>query len=273
MIAVAGMVTLVADPALVGDAGRPQLTSLSLLAETADSASWLARGGDPSLSVAFAGMAELQEPVTLPRAPRRLPGSWLTVAGPGESWARSWAVAGETSARGTEGLLLPEPDEWVVAGAGPVAEVSPARIDVVRRSFDGRFHTVALEIRSGLSGLVTGVRLPDGLPASFRSVQGQPLGPAESVRALRWWGHTRGDPLRLEVRVSAGHDVIELDVIEQHLSPQEIVGPDFFVRDARLVPDVRTGSDRMILRTRVSIPLAREVSPLQADRGRPAHLP
>jgi hypothetical protein len=80
-------------------------------------------------------------------------------------------------------------------------------------------------------------------------------------------------PLRIEVRVRAGHDVIDLDVIEQHLSPQEIVGPEFFVRDSGRLPDVRTGSDRLILRTRVSVPLAREVSTRRADRGSAAHVP
>ena len=148
-----------------------------------------------------------------------------------------------------------------------MADVSPARVDVVSRSFDGRFHTVSLEVRSGLSALVTGVRLPDGLSGSIRSAQGHALVPTGGVRAVRWWGHTRGTPLRLEVRVQQGHRLIELDVVEQHMAPQEIIGPDFFVRDPGLLPDVSTGSDRMILRTRVSVPLTREVASLRADRG------
>jgi hypothetical protein len=252
-------------PALRGVERHPELSSLAFVVDAADTTAWAGDGSDRSMAAMFAGRLDLAGPVVLPRAPRRLAGSWLTVPGAGEAWAGSWAVDGETEDRGPRGLLLPREASWAVAGAGPAAELSLPRVDVSGGPYDGGRRTVRLEIRSGLAGLVTGVRLPDGVPASIRRVQGQVLRSPEGVRAVRWWGHTSGSPLRVELSVRREETHIEVDVIEQHLDPRQILGHDFFVRDHGFLPDVSTGSDRMIVRTRVWIRLGREVPALQAD--------
>ena len=241
---------------------HPELTSLALLVDGVDSVELAPRGSRNALEAAsFLGGNDPTPRVVLAQTPRRLAGSWLTVPGSGEAWARSWAVPGSEAPRAPDGLLLPHDDAWVMAGAGPVAEVSAPRVRVVERSFDGRRHEVVLEVHSGLGGVVTGVRLPDDLPASIRAIEDRQLGPASSVRAVRWWGHTRGTPLRLTLRVAAGAPAAGLDIVEHHLAPRDILGDEFFDRGRKHVPDAGTGSDRIVQRTRVTIPLGSEVMP------------
>jgi len=252
---VTGALIMMALPGVRGAERHPELTSLGLLLDATDD----------GLDAGTTASAEPDTVVAWTRPVRRAPGMWLTVPGPGEDWARSWAVAGETSERGTSGLLLPFNDDWVVAGGGPPANVALPRVDVVGWSSRGTTRTVALEIRSGLGGAVTGVHLPEEVQGSVRSVQGRTLPASADVRELRWWGDTTTTPLRLTLRVPAGEGTLDFDVIEHHLDPGLVLGPRFFVRNETVVPDAARGSDRVVQRTRVTLWIGGDSPPGGAD--------
>ncbi len=187
---------------------------------------------------------------------RRIAGTWLTVEGPGESWARSWAVPGPTGPRGPDGLLLPRATEWIVAGAGAAADLSPPTVELLDAAEVPGGWTARLRVRSGLGAEVVGLRLSGGSAGRIRAVDGATLagvGVEGPVTAVRRWGSARAEPPVFDLHFAGDGQTVSLDVIEHHLRPAELLGSEFFVRNATVVADASTGSDRVIQRSTVRI--------------------
>ena len=187
---------------------------------------------------------------------RSMAGEWLTVPGPGEAWARSWA--GEPAEGPTHaGVLLIGPDSlFEVIGTAPVSELAPPRVTVGSIARDATGKRVELAIRAGLQGEMTGVHIPEGAPASIVAVgdASWPVGDAP-VRSLVHWGAPATPELRVDVVVPSAASELSLVVLEHDLRPREVIGSYFFQRPDSMVANVAMGSDRAIQRTRLTVPL------------------
>ncbi len=83
-----------------------------------------------------------------------------------------------------------------------------------------------------------------------------PDGASLRGRPLRHWG-AMGDAVVLDFRLDARAGAFEFVVVEHHLRPGELLGPDPFERPPELAPNVTTLSDRAMIRSRVRVDPAR----------------
>ena len=193
---------------------------------------------------------------------RSMAGRWLTVPGPGEEWARSWA--GDVARGPTEaGVLLIGADSlFEVIGTAPVSELAPPRVTLTSVVDDGAGRRVELAVRPGLAGEMTGIHLPEGAPGSLVAVGDASWGSGGApVRSLVHWGVPPAPELRVGVHLPPTASEVSLVVLEHHLRPREVVGSYFFQRPDSMVVNVATGSDRAIQRTRLRVPLADPATP------------
>jgi hypothetical protein len=193
---------------------------------------------------------------------RSMAGRWLTVPGPGEAWARSWAgdaAAGPTDA----GVLLIGADSvFEVIGTAPVSGLAPPRVTVTSLSDGGDGRRVELAVRPGLAGEMTGIHLPEGSAGSLVAVGDASWeGGGAPVRSLVHWGVPAEAELRVAVLVPPGASEVSLVVLEHHLRPREVLGSYFFQRPDSMVANVAAGSDRAIQRTRLRVPLGYPETP------------
>jgi len=116
-----------------------------------------------------------------------------------------------------------------------------------------------------------GELLPQGPPGEAgarRSVtrvthQGVPRGGGDAGNAghVGNEGTDRPGGLLFVVEVDRGLEALDVIVVEQHLRPGEFLGPAPFRRPPHLVPSPGARSDRMLVRTRVSLPLVPDSAP------------
>jgi len=225
------------SPRLAGGHRHPEQTSLVYLVDDTLEADALGSDAGPA---------------------RRVLGWWLTVAGPGEAWSRSWVAGPAVSRASTGALLLSTPERWEVAGGGPPSEIAPPGVRVVASVADGERRHLRLAIRSGLGGEMLGVHLLDGVDASVTAVDAWTPGPGGAlgpVTTMAYWGRPERGEIAVGVDVAAGAEQLELEIIEHHLRPAAVLGPSYFQRADSLIPDADTGSDRVVRRTLVRLPL------------------
>ncbi len=235
-VAVAGALVALNLPSVQGAMDHPEPTTLVYLTDQDAAADPILRGATDTARV------------------RTVVGSWLTVPGPGEEWSRSWV--GDPPAGSTDAgvLLLGSDEQFEIAGSAPDAEIARPTATVVSSALAGGRRAVVLEVRSGLRGEMIGFVVPDGSPAELTGV-GDATWPVGGipVRRLEHWGLPDGGALRVGLSVPAESAATELVVIEHHLRPREILGDYFFQRPDSLIPSARTGSDRAIQRTTLSV--------------------
>lgn len=186
---------------------------------------------------------------------RAVAGNWLTVPGPGEAWARSWA--GEPATNTDAGvLLLDDEGGYEVIGTGPDAHLAPPRVDVLGSVLTGARRRVELEIEPGLQGEMTGVYVPDGADARLVGV-GSSAWESDDVpiRRVIHWGRPEEERLRFAVDVDATTGDLELGIVEHSLRPREVLGTYFFQRPDSMVANTAAASDRIIQRTLVHVPV------------------
>lgn len=193
---------------------------------------------------------------------RSMAGRWLTLAGGGEDWARSWVGEPASGSRDPGVLLLGADPRLEVIGTAPVSELLPPRVAVTGISHAAAGRRVELAVRPGLAGEMTGIHLPDGAPGTLVGVgDARWSGGDVPVRSLEHWGVPPTGSLRVHVEVGPGDAELSLVVIEHHLRPRAVLGSYFFQRPDSLVANVAVGSDRVIQRTRVRLPLADPTTP------------
>lgn len=246
----AAVAMVLAMPAVKGDARHPVPTSLVHLVDDTLIASAI-----PSAREVVAVGAL---PSESPAAARWMPGRWLTVPGVGEEWARSWVV-GEAGTGSDPGpLLLPVTDRWVVAGTGAEAQIPLPSVRTLENVVEGRSRRVSLAIRPGLDAELIGLRLVDGVAARLTGVNGRSWDAtgATPVRTLTHWGRPEGGEVTVDLQIDAAATRLAFDLLEHHLRPAEVLGENFFQREDSVVADASTGSDRVIQRVRVELPLS-----------------
>ncbi len=191
-------------------------------------------------------------------APRRVLGRWLTVPGAGKEWARSWVVEAADPPASPGELLLPHAARWELAGSGPGSELARPRVRVVSDVLEGGRRRLSLSVRSGLGGEMVGIHLPDAVSGRMVAACGWPAAEApgaEPVRSLAMWGHPDEGDVDFALELDPRAREVEIELLEHHLRPAELLGPDFFRRDDSVVPDASTGSDRVVQRTLVRLSL------------------
>jgi hypothetical protein len=102
---------------------------------------------------------------------------------------------------------------------------------------------MGIRIEEGV-GEITGVG-PEDCPESG-------TGP---LRQAIYWGPPPEGFLTVDILSDPEQEPVRLVILEHHLRPEEVLGSDFFRRDATLRPDPHTGSDRIIQRTRITLGL------------------
>ncbi|MEQ9399663.1 MAG: M20/M25/M40 family metallo-hydrolase [Longimicrobiales bacterium] len=155
------------------------------------------------------------------------------------------------------GLSAPDPTLAEAAADSSRAATAPAP---VTGSASGA-RTVRVALRSGLSAEMLLVRLPAVATPRLVAVNGRPVEEAYSmateVRAptsIEHWG--RPDSLvYLDFELAPDVRSLEMDVVEHLLRPEEVVGAGVFDRPETLAPNIRRSSDRVYVRTPVSLPL------------------
>jgi hypothetical protein len=248
--AAAALVTI-GSPAVRGGAGHPMPTSLIYLVDQP------AAGIDQPPVGGVLRMTAATRASERP-ATRRLLGHWLTVPGPGEEWSRSWVAEPAAGAIAPGVLLMPGGERYEVAGTGPASDVAPARVHVIRSVVEGAWRTLELSVEPGLGGEMLGLHVGEDAGAAIRGVGGAVWNDADPspVLGLMHWGTPEGGTVPVLLRVEADRQHVTLNVVEHHLRPVDVLGDLFFQRADSVAPDASTGSDRVIQRTRVTLPLA-----------------
>jgi len=185
---------------------------------------------------------------------RAVAGNWLTVPGPGEEWARSWAGTPTTDT--DAGVLLIDDEAYEVIGTGPDADLAPPRVKILGGALQGSRRRVELGLESGLDGEMTGIYLRDDSDAKIVGV-GSSAWQSDDVpvRRVVHWGRPEDGTLRFAVEVGATTEELELGVVEHSLRPTEVLGSYFFQRPDSMVANTAAGSDRVIQRTLLHVRL------------------
>ena len=136
------------------------------------------------------------------------------------------------------------------APADPV-DLPPPTVTVVADStLPGDVLRVAITSAIGAERMLIGI--PDDGPR-LAAVNGQLLPADFPPGQLIHWGAPPAGGLILDFIHPPGNPSLSLVIIEHHLRPGELVGEHYFTRPPELAPNIRTLSDRAMIRTRVNI--------------------
>lgn len=169
---------------------------------------------------------------------------------PGVAWAE--AAVGPFDAPGAPDSLRSFTPRRVSYAAAPaeVADVPLPLVAVVADSA-GSGDMLRVAVASGIDAEMMLFRFDDeGSRPS--AVNGETLPRSARTESLEHWG-TREDGVLLEFTRGPGGDPLRFTVVEHHLRPGELVGAEHFRRPPELAPNTRTLSDRVMIRTRVSV--------------------
>ena len=169
--------------------------------------------------------------------------------------AMPWAeeATGGTFVADSAGLLdgFRLPERRFLIEEAPLAALPPPRIVVLRDTVIGGQRRVRLGILSRVGAEAIRITAPDGV--SFQGIAGTPEDAADmealspSVRSLVHLGATEPD-LTVALAGSASGPW-EMTVEESLYRPQDVFPGERFRRPPDLMPDIRTGSDRILVRT------------------------
>ena len=107
---------------------------------------------------------------------------------------------------------------------------------------------VLMSVRSRIEAEVLGFQYAEGSGTRLLSINGKAVPDPSSMR----WAFHSGEPdpvVLLELEVPED-ELLELNIVEHTLRPQEILGVDVFERPEELAPDITRLSDRAMLLTR-----------------------
>jgi len=258
-VAVAALLVGTALPSVRGPNGHPTPTALAYLTETpAGTGAMLARldGADTSRV-------------------RTMAGEWLTARGPGERWARSWVAEPPSGSTAPGVLLIAANDDagrafvdphWERAGGAPDVSIAEPRVRVLESVLEDGRRMSWLAVEPGLGGEMVGLRLAEGAPGSIAGVEDFGW-PEQEIRTLTHWGAPRNGAVIVWLETPPEAEWADLILVEHHLRPRELLGGSFFQRPDSLVPNAFLGSDRVIQRTSLRIPLSDSGTPASADDG------
>lgn len=170
---------------------------------------------------------------------------------PGVAWAI--AAAGPFAAPGADppAAFTRERLRYTFASAEP-ADVPPPSVTVVEdENLPGDVLRVAVTSEIGAERM--SFTIPEDGPR-LAAVNGLllPAG-SESPERLVHWGTPPVGGLVLDFIRPPGDPRLSFTLVEHHLRPGELVGAHYFTRPPELAPNIRTLSDRAIIRSRVNL--------------------
>ena len=162
--------------------------------------------------------------------------------------------------------MLPQEASWEVVGTGPETYLARPLVQFGEVTSQGGSDHLRVAIRSEIGAEMVGITVVGeaGELTSIGEERWAP-GPGTPVREVVHWGTPEDGFLLIGLRVDQGKGPVRLRIMEHHLRPREVLGDDFFLRDASLVPNPHTGSDRIIQRSHVVIRTAAPDSPAAGD--------
>jgi hypothetical protein len=189
---------------------------------------------------------------------------WLTREDPGLAWAEETrGPFGE--AQDLPQFLLPGPHR---AAAAPARDVPAPEVRLEALSSDAFTRVVRISVFSEVGAEIVAVVLPDEGEAGVVALNGRRIPAARAgtpgarrpvVRATHQGeGST---PRFFDVEIPPDMETLELAVVEVHLRPAELLGPEPFRRPVHLQANATGWSDRMVIRT----PLTLRLDPPEAE--------
>ena len=175
---------------------------------------------------------------------------------PGTAWAAAAAGPfGAVSAPDSLAGFTPLPRRYSVAQAAP-ADLARPTVSIVSDPERSDMVRVAVTSAIGAEMMLFGF---DDDGARPNAVNETALPPNGQLVRLEHWGARAGGVL-LDFARGPTDDLLRFTVVEHHLRPGELVGADRFSRPPELAPNIRTLSDRAMVRTMVTVDLGtREV--------------
>ncbi|MXX56937.1 MAG: M28 family peptidase [Gemmatimonadetes bacterium] len=191
---------------------------------------------------------------------------------PGVAWAT--VVAGPFDAASAADSLrgfAPSGRGYAVARAEAV-DAPPPSVSVVADSASAA-DVLRLSVTSAIGAEMMLFRF-DGDGTRPTAVNGRELPAGADWTSVEHWGAPEGGVL-LDLPGGPGDGLVGFTIVEHHLRPGELVGADRFRRPSELAPNIRTLSDRAMIRTRVTVdPATGEVRfPSPADPAEQAAEP
>ncbi|MDE0259956.1 MAG: M28 family peptidase [Gemmatimonadota bacterium] len=169
---------------------------------------------------------------------------------PGVAWAT--VVAGPFDAASAADSLrgfAPSGRGYAVAQAEAVDAPLPS-VSVVADSASAA-DVLRLSVTSAIGAEMMLFRF-DGDAPRPTAVNGRELPAGAGWTSVEHWGAPEGGVL-LDFPGGPGDDLVGFTIVEHHLRPGELVGADRFRRPSELAPNIRTLSDRAMIRTRVTV--------------------
>ena len=169
---------------------------------------------------------------------------------PGVAWAT--VVAGPFDAASAADSLrgfAPSGRGYAVAQAEAVDAPLPS-VSVVADSASAA-DVLRLSVTSAIGAEMMLFRF-DGDAPRPTAVNGRELPAGAGWTSVEHWGAPEGGVL-LGFPGGPGDDLVGFTIVEHHLRPGELVGADRFRRPSELAPNIRTLSDRAMIRTRVTV--------------------
>ncbi len=175
---------------------------------------------------------------------------------PGTAWAAEMVGPfGAVSAPDSLAGFTPRPRRYSVAPAEPVG-LAPPTVSIV--SDPARDDGIRLAVASSIGAEMMLFRFDEETPRPAAVNETAPP-PGSELSQLEHWG-TRAGGVLLDFSPGPADDLLRFTVVEHHLRPGELVGADRFARPPELAPNVRTLSDRAMIRASVTVDLqTREV--------------
>ena len=169
---------------------------------------------------------------------------------PGVAWAAVAAGPFDvSSAPDVVRELTPGRRSYAVAQADAV-DAPPPSVAVVADSA-GAGDVLRLAVTSVIGAEMMLFRFDDE-GAGPTAVNGRELPGGGRPASVEHWGAPEGGVV-LDFARGPGDDPLSFTIVEHHLRPGELVGADRFRRPSELAPNIRTLSDRAMIRTRVTV--------------------
>ena len=169
---------------------------------------------------------------------------------PGVQWASAAVGPFALSDSARPAAFVQEGYRYDFAAADPVA-VPPPTVTLVEDA-DAPGDVLRVAVTSAIGAERMSFALPEDGPR-LAAVNGHPLPEGRTTAQLVHWGTPLEGGLLLDFDRPPGDPALTLTIVEHHLRPGELVGAHHFDRPPELAPNVRTLSDRAIIRTLVTI--------------------
>jgi hypothetical protein len=187
-------------------------------------------------------------------------GLWATREDPGFGWAEE--RVGPFIAEDSLANLLALPAAPYRTAPAPVAEIPLPALRPEGPAPEAGPRVFRFALTSGIGAEIVSVRTFED-EAILVAVSGRGLPPASPgspgarrpVTRIAHQGVPAGDALRLDLDVAEGAEVITFEIVEEHLRAAELLGDAPFRRPPHLMPNPRAGSDRVLVRTVLRVPV------------------